>query len=316
MSFIYGEQFKDVMNKSFSVVTKTLSGGDKEKEQKLRSYIYGSRVYKTFIASRTSNYNSFLGKFICDDYIQFGGVKLPYVAGRELEYVMSYKDIFMVYCEYNDDYSADIINRIEPSMPEGPYLYYESDTVRIDINENDIVIDCGAWIGDFSAYAAMKGAKVFAFEPDEKNILLLEKTRDLNQLNFKIIQKGVSSKTGKSGFEMGNNVSLAGAISDTGATSIDVITLDQFKKDQGIEKIEFIKADIEGHERFMLLGAENILRTDEPILSICTYHLPDDPQVLKEIILKFNPKYKIIQRSKKLYAYVPKTDRNSNMNGE
>jgi hypothetical protein len=56
----------------------------------------------------------------------------------------------------------------------------------------------------------------------------------------------------------------------------------------------------------MLTGAQEVLRKFEPRLSLCTYHLPDDPAVLKELILRANPKYKVIQRKMKLFAYVPK----------
>ena len=72
-----------------------------------------------------------------------------------------------------------------------------------------------------------------------------------------------------------------------------------------INKIDFIKSDIEGYERHMLRGARNILKEHQPILSICTYHLPDDRDVLKKIILEANPNYIILQRKMKLFGFVP-----------
>ncbi|GHT02290.1 hypothetical protein AGMMS50276_32120 [Synergistales bacterium] len=39
---------------------------------------------------------------------------------------------------------------------------------------------------------------------------------------------------------------------------------------------------------------------------ICTYHLPDDPEVLADIIKEANPAYNIVQKKMKLYASVPK----------
>jgi hypothetical protein len=70
-------------------------------------------------------------------------------------------------------------------------------------------------------------------------------------------------------------------------------------------KIDFIKADIEGAERLLLKGAINVLRKLRPKLSICTYHLPDDKQVLEKIIKEANPNYVVIHAYDKLYAYVP-----------
>lgn len=54
----------------------------------------------------------------------------------------------------------------------------------------------------------------------------------------------------------------------------------------------------------MLRGAQDVLRSLEPKLSICTYHHPEDPQLLEEIILKANPNYIIKHQYMKLYAYV------------
>jgi FkbM family methyltransferase len=87
--------------------------------------------------------------------------------------------------------------------------------------------------------------------------------------------------------------------------TVPAIPLDTFVERNGIERVDFIKADIEGAERNMLRGATNILRTFAPKLSICTYHIPDDPQVLREIILEANPKYQIVERFRKMYAHVP-----------
>ena len=87
--------------------------------------------------------------------------------------------------------------------------------------------------------------------------------------------------------------------------TVPAITLDAFVERNNIEHVDFIKADIEGAERNMLRGATRILKEFAPKLSICTYHLPDDPQVLREIILNANPKYRIVEKIKKMYAYVP-----------
>jgi hypothetical protein len=85
---------------------------------------------------------------------------------------------------------------------------------------------------------------------------------------------------------------------------IIITTLDSFIDENKIEKVNFIKADIEGAERNMLHGATKMLREFAPKLALCTYHFKDDPQVLRKIIKKANPKYKIVQLRHKLYASV------------
>lgn len=81
-------------------------------------------------------------------------------------------------------------------------------------------------------------------------------------------------------------------------------TIDQFVSENQIRKVDFIKADIEGAERYMLTGATDTLRRFAPKLAICTYHLKDDPQVLEDIIKEANPAYMVVHTRHKLFASV------------
>jgi uridine phosphorylase len=64
-------------------------------------------------------------------------------------------------------------------MNEGPYGYTDG-LFDVSVKSGDVVIDAGAWIGDFSAYSYWKGATCYAFEPMQVTYSLLEKTKDLN----------------------------------------------------------------------------------------------------------------------------------------
>jgi len=79
-------------------------------------------------------------------------------------------------------------------------------------------------------------------------------------------------------------------------------TYDNWVRTNGVERIDFIQADIEGAERNLLRGAVEVLKEHRPRLAICTYHLKDDPVVLIKIIKDANPKYKIHLGHYKLYA--------------
>lgn len=57
-------------------------------------------------------------------------------------------------------------------------------------------------------------------------------------------------------------------------------------------------------DREALEGAARTLATWKPRLALCTYHLPDDPEVLR-LILEAAPGYQITQTRKKLYAWHP-----------
>jgi FkbM family methyltransferase len=47
---------------------------------------------------------------------------------------------------------------------------------------------------------------------------------------------------------------------------VEVVSLDEYAKEKKLEKIDFIKCDVEGHELKVFKGAENILRKDSPAL--------------------------------------------------
>lgn len=142
-----------------------------------------------------------------------------------------------------------------------------------------------------------------------------------NQYIYKLLQETVELADGKIipvKLGLSNEItSLKLSISDgsTGANSllkqegtefetIEITTVDKFVKDNHITKVDFIKSDIEGMERNMLLGAKETLRKFAPKLAICTYHLPDDPEVLEKIIKEANSDYVVVQLRHKLMASV------------
>jgi FkbM family methyltransferase len=255
-----------------------------------------------------------------ESYFDFGICKLPDVSDspEKLRNLISiFGDVLLFPCFLNDIYDRKIIEYLDMRLIpdslwayEGPYGYTDG-IFDVTVKKGDTVIDAGAWIGDFSAYAVFKGAKVYAFEPVKETYQLLCKARDLNLSSGRIhtVQKGLGSS------ECEMNISID--IENSGANSIAidrrqqnmsekiyVTTLDKFVEEERIEQVNFIKADIEGAEREMLRGASNVLKKFAPKLAICTYHLHDDPEVLEKIILDANPNYTVVHLGRKLFAMV------------
>jgi FkbM family methyltransferase len=197
-------------------------------------------------------------------------------------------------------------------MGEGPYGYVDG-SFDVTVKKGDTVIDAGAWIGDFSAYAVSKGAVCYAFEPTEESFGILCDTAKLNNTDF--VENGqiyaVKKGLGSSEYETNiiHNKDNSGANSVTvksglNTEEISITTLDKFVEENKLERVDFIKADIEGSERDMLRGAVNILKNFAPKLAICTYHLSDDPFVLENIIREANPNYTVVHLRHKLFATV------------
>jgi FkbM family methyltransferase len=219
-----------------------------------------------------------------------------------------FEDTFFAYVQYDDCYDEAKMDFYYDLLPEGTYGL-RNGLVDVTVKADDVVLDAGSWIGDFAAYASVQGALVYAFEPSVATYGYLLKTAELNK-NILPVQKGLGHMKVVATFihspdNSGKDTAILERQADIGEQSIKITTIDTFVLENGLTRVDFIKADIEGHERYMLEGAKETLKKFAPKLAICTYHLPDDPEVLAKIIKAANPAYNIVQKRKKLYASVP-----------
>jgi FkbM family methyltransferase len=229
------------------------------------------------------------------------------------------EDTFEAYLNHGDCYEESDMTPYYDLLPEGTYGL-RNGLVDVTVEDGDIVLDAGGWIGDFAAYASAKGASaVYAFEPSDSAYEILLKTACLNNSarsvkNIYPVKKGLGDKKAVLSFQssqddggVGSKI-LSGSGGQSAENSIETTTVDAFVQENGLERVDFIKADIEGYERHMLEGARETLRRFAPKLALCTYHLPDDPEVLERLIREANPAYNVVQKHKKLYASVPRGD--------
>lgn len=185
------------------------------------------------------------------------------------------------------------------------------------LTESDIVIDAGANLGIFSALACSLGCTVYAFEPLEKNIRHLKLLKELNP-EFKLFINEVALSDKNDIIKLYNiegdlgGGTILSEIRDLNSsrdprpvteTTIHAITLDSFMYNQNIPSISYIKADIEGAEVNLLLGAKETILNHKPKLSLCSYHKEDHPEALKSIIKGYRSDYTVIKGDKKIYAY-------------
>ena len=71
----------------------------------------------------------------------------------------------------------------------------------------------------------------------------------------------------------------------------------------GVQHVDFIKMDVEGAERHALVGATRTIQQSRPRMTICSYHLLDDVQVLPEVVYGILPEYKALRRRDHDYYY-------------
>lgn len=187
---------------------------------------------------------------------------------------------------------------------EGPYEWG-----GVSIEKDDVVFDCGANLGVFSILSAFRGAKVYAFEPIAAARTILSRTLALNpdlRDNITIVPYALGDSIGNADFTILEDTLVGSSmvLNQKGRhETVPVTTIDAFCAENSLT-VDFIKADIEGAERKMLAGASGVLARDSPRVSVCTYHLPDDSKVIRSMLLNANPKYRIVEKWKKIYARI------------
>jgi len=146
------------------------------------------------------------------------------------------------------------------------------------VKEGDNVIDIGANIGYFTLMLAKlvgPTGKVFAFEPDPRNISLLKKNIETNNYqNVVVVPKAVSNVNQKCTLFTSQATFGQNRIYEPKKTKnqeyvpieSETISLDNFfKTDETMKNISFVKIDVEGAEKFVLEGMENILDLNKNI---------------------------------------------------
>lgn len=159
---------------------------------------------------------------------------------------------------------------------------YVEDTYQeyYNVKKGDIVVDVGAHIGTFAVRAAKAvGAEgmVVAIEPEMNNLRLLERNIRANKVgNVVIVPKGVWARKDRLKLHMhhhtGGHSVLCYEDKDR-FTEIEVDTLDNILREQGISKVDFIKMDIEGAEIEAYSGMKETLQTKDLNLAIAAYHI-------------------------------------------
>ena len=152
---------------------------------------------------------------------------------------------------------------------------------KYDLKRGDTVVDCGAYIGEFTLYASKAvgpEGKVIAFEPEPALYKKLEANIALNDAkNVILVNKGVWSGEGALKF-IGNDkdgYSFMVADKADGTVSLPVTTLDAALRHIGVTKVDFIKIDVEGAEMEVIKGAAKTLAGSHAHLAIASYHLVD-----------------------------------------
>ncbi len=123
-------------------------------------------------------------------------------------------------------------------------------------------VDIGANVGYYSILAADAGAKVWAFEPNARNVWLLSKNARLNDLSIMVMPYALADSARLMIYDpLDGNGAVSNLSEDhppaAGQEIIRTTTLDDA---MGTLNVDVIKIDVEGAEALVFRGASQILK--------------------------------------------------------
>jgi FkbM family methyltransferase len=154
---------------------------------------------------------------------------------------------------------------------EPDYFEEQDNFFNSYVKKNDKIIDVGANIGTITLTCAIKtgkGGKVYSIEPNPITFKYLQSNIKLNNTNnvktynyaignkkgsvdFAIVHSDVCSKVIEKGFT--NDL-----ITQRNKIQVPMISIDELGLNE--EEFSLLKIDVEGYEKFVILGAKNIIK--------------------------------------------------------
>ena len=178
-------------------------------------------------------------------------------------------------------------------LPTRYFKYFPADYEKDNFDflfancrEGDIVLDIGAHIGLFAVIASQvtgKNGKVLAFEPAPSTFKILKKTIEINNAenHIDLFQKAVGREDGKALFFISdgaadNSNSMISYKDDRPLHGIDIAitTIDSVVSEKNLERVDFIKIDVEGAELDTLKGGSLTLQNLRPVCIVAIHPEP------------------------------------------
>ncbi len=167
-----------------------------------------------------------------------------------------------------------------------------------------VFVDIGTGPGTWSLYSAAAGCHVIAFDPKPQSFQMLKSQLALNEWldQCTLIQKGCWSETGEVPF--GINSCLGREPGDVIATSIPVVSLDDYVLEEGVPRIDGINIDAEWSEVEIIKGSISTLKRFHPKI-IIEIHDESFRPIIAEQLRNLNVGYLFINEPGFLIAQTP-----------
>jgi FkbM family methyltransferase len=169
------------------------------------------------------------------------------------------------------------------------------------VHKGDIVLDCGANVGVYTREALAEGAKlVVAIEPAPENLECLRRNLADEVAAGRVIiyEKGVWDKDDFLILRVSpdNPAADSFVINQKGSHEsirLPLTSIDKLVEELKLERVDYIKMDIEGAELRALTGGVQTLRRFHPRLALSAYHNPEDPAKIPVLVRQAWEGYKM-----------------------
>jgi FkbM family methyltransferase len=175
---------------------------------------------------------------------------------------------------------------------------YRSTTATVRAEPGDIVIDGGACWGDTAlAFADLVGptghVHCFEFVPD--NLAVLHENLRLNPGLADRISVHTCALWRLSGDALSFDARGPGSflLDEVGGTTVETVTIDDFVERAKLERVDFLKLDVEGAEAAALTGAVHTIETCTPKLAVAIYHSDEQFVAVPELVAELDPAYRL-----------------------
>ena len=290
-------------------------------------YTYSEYIKNDILFKRKYRrcWKDLLLRFPFFNYISYLRSKKNYYNHLNVDYIKSFRehlfenkrDYLELYNLLEDSISKNILVDLLYARFTGNFRKAMSESVQyfeeniIHFTENEVFVDCGAFIGDTTNNFIDSNPYVgtsYVIEPGDSCLLSAKENLKNKKVNLHFIQKGVAEQKEILPYDcnggLGASFVNVKSSANENVKNTEVDTIDNIVQ----EPATFIKMDIEGFEINALLGAKSQISKYHPRLAICIYHKPDDfitiPKLIRELDMENKYKYYIRHYSPGQYETV------------
>ena len=160
----------------------------------------------------------------------------------------------------------------------------------------DVVIDGGAWEGDtawwFGRFVQREGV-IYAFEPGSASFDALRRNAAAMPARVVAVPAGLGRRPETVNWQELDYATPCNHVSPAGDRQVTLESLDRFITRAGLERVDYLKLDVEGSDFDALLGARETIRRFLPRIAVAVYHRPDHLTAIPLWLREQHPVYRL-----------------------